>query len=104
MSLFAVVRTRGPAWLPGVGLEGQKDWQQHAELMERLVAEGMVVLGGPLDGTSDVLLVMRADSAETIGQRLDEDPWTHLELLRIRSITPWILRLGDKSALIRVNG
>jgi hypothetical protein len=48
--------------------------------------------------------VMRADSAETIGQRLDEDPWTHLELLRIRSITPWILRLGDKSALIRVNG
>lgn len=95
MSLFAVIRTRGPAWLPDVRLEGQKEWQQHADFMNGLEAEGTVVLGGPLEGTPDVLLIMRADTAETIRHRLGEDPWTHLELLEIRSITPWTLRLGD---------
>jgi hypothetical protein len=38
--------------------------------------------------------VIRADSAEVIRQRLDDDPWTGLELLPIVSITPWTLRLG----------
>jgi hypothetical protein len=57
-----------------------------------------------LDGTSDVLLVMRADNAETIRQRLGEDPWTHLEMLQTRSITPWTLRLGGAPTLIGING
>ena len=94
MQLFAVIRTRGTAWLPEHGLEGQRQWRDHADFMNALAAEGIVVLGGPLEGTPDVLLVMRADSAEVIRQRLDNDPWTNLDLLRIRSITPWTLRLG----------
>jgi Putative beta-barrel porin-2, OmpL-like. bbp2/Carboxypeptidase regulatory-like domain len=56
--------------------------------MNGLTAVGMIVLSGPLEGTPDVLLVMRADSAEAIRQRIDEDPWTNLELLRIQSIAP----------------
>ena len=66
--------------------------------MNGLHAEGLVVLGGPLDGTPDVLLVMRADSAETIRQRLDKDPWTDLDLLCVQSIAPWTLRLGTIAA------
>src|SRR5205814_4412808 len=72
MPLFAVVRTQGPAWQPDTGLAGQPEWREHADFMNALEAEGLVVLGGPLDGTPDVLLVMRADSAETIRQRLDQ--------------------------------
>lgn len=62
--------------------------------MNRLAEEGFVVLGGPLEGTPDVLLIVRAENAEAISQRLESDPWTHLELLRILSITPWTVRLG----------
>jgi uncharacterized protein YciI len=94
MPLFAVIRTRGAAWLSDHELEGQPQWREHADFMNGLAAEGIVVLGGPLEGTPDVLLVMRADSAEAISHRLNDDPWTHLELLRIRSITAWTLRLG----------
>jgi uncharacterized protein YciI len=94
MPLFAVIRTRGAAWQPDRGLEGQQQWREHADFMNGLAAEGMVVLGGPLEGTPDVLLVMRADSAEDIRRWLNDDPWTNLELLRILSITPWTLRLG----------
>jgi len=37
---------------------------------------------------------MRADSDEEIRARLDRDPWTNMDLLRVQSITPWTLRLG----------
>jgi len=94
MPLFAVIRRQGTAWLHDRDLESQLQWHQHADFMNCLAAEGVVVLGGPLAGTSDVLLVMRADSPEAISQRLEYDPWTSLELLQIVSITPWELRLG----------
>jgi len=94
MPLFAVIRTRGSAWRPGASLEEQPSWEQHAQFMNALEAEGIVVLGGPLEGTPDVLLVMRADRAQEIVERLGGDPWAGLDLLRIRSITPWTLRLG----------
>jgi hypothetical protein len=94
MPLFAVIRRQGAEWQHDRSLEGQPLWRQHADFMNGLAAEGVVVLGGPLEGTADVLLVMRAESPELITQRLDDDPWTSLELLRIVSITPWTLRLG----------
>ena len=94
MALFAIIRTRGRSWLSDPGLEAQQHWREHADFMNRLAEEGFIVLGGPLEGTRDVLLIVRAESAEAISQRLYSDPWTHLELLRILSITPWTVRLG----------
>ncbi len=94
MPLFAVIRTRGAAWQADAGLEGQPAWREHADFMDHLEAEGVVVLGGPLEGTPDVLLVMRAESAEDITRQLQADPWTSMELLRTLSIRPWSLRLG----------
>ncbi len=94
MPVFAVILTRGPAWQPGAGLEGQQAWDEHARFMDTLVAKGAVALGGPLEGTSDVLLVMRAASAQDIQPQLSADPWHRLGLLQTRAITPWPLRLG----------
>jgi hypothetical protein len=54
-----------------------------------------MVLGGPLDGTSDVLLIVRAKTRDEILARLSADPWTGLDLLRVSRITPWTLRLGS---------
>jgi hypothetical protein len=95
MNLFAVIRTRGGAWQSGASLEGQEQWGEHARFMNALKAEGLVVLGGPLEGTPDVLLIMRAASTGEILARLELDPWTGMDLLRVRTITPWTLRLGS---------
>ena len=92
--LFAVIRRRGPAWQADRRLEGQRQWQEHADFMDWLVAAGVIVLGGPLEGTPNVLLVIRADTVEAIHERLLDDPWTTLDLLRIESIARWTLRLG----------
>ena len=73
--IFAVIRTKGPAWDHRQPMEQQVGWRSHAAFMNGLEAEGFVLLGGPLDGTSDVLLVVRAETAEQVRFRLSQDPW-----------------------------
>jgi hypothetical protein len=58
--LYVVIRTRGPAFQRARPLEAQTDWAAHGAFMNGLVRDGAVILGGPLEGTADVLLVMRA--------------------------------------------
>jgi len=93
--LFAVIRTRGGAWQDLCPLEGQQDWDAHAAFMNALLKEGFVVLGGPLEGTRDALIIVRADTPDEIVERLSTDPWTGLDLLRTSLIAPWTLRLGS---------
>ena len=93
--IFAVVRTRGPRWNDSRPLEGQEDWRPHADYMNALVAEGFMLLGGPLTGTRDVLLIARAGSEAEVEACLAVDCWTVKNLLVTRQITPWELRLGS---------
>ena len=50
---------------------------------------------GPLEGTRDALLILRASSASEIVERLASDPWTANGLLITKQISPWQLRLGS---------
>jgi len=93
--LFAVIRSRGAAWNDALPLEGQDGWRSHADFMNALHAEGFVVVGGPLEGTTDVLLIFRARTVEEIAARLEPDPWSRMDLLRITRVAPWDLRLGS---------
>jgi methionyl-tRNA formyltransferase len=56
--LFAVIRSRGPAWNDSLPLDDQVEWSAHAAFMNGLLDEGVIALGGPLEGTPDVLLVV----------------------------------------------
>jgi len=93
--LFAVIRSRGPAWNDSLPLDDQVEWTAHAAFMNGLLEEGVIALGGPLEGTPDVLLVMRATDAAEIAERLAADPWTRNGLLIVKQICPWWLRLGS---------
>jgi uncharacterized protein len=95
MQLFAVIRTRGGAWQRSASLESQPDWDAHASFMNGLQKDGFILLGGPLDDTPDVLLIVRASTPEEIIERFAADPWTGQDLLRISRIAPWTLRLGS---------
>jgi len=100
--VFAVIRTRGPAFNRSRSLEEQEDWQSHAAFMNALKADGFVLLGGALEGTSNVLLIIRASDAEQIRSRLSGDSWSRKDLLRITQVVPWTLRLGPLPKLSRL--
>jgi len=94
-TLFAVIRSRGPVWNDSLPLEGQQDWDAHAVFMNRLHHEGFVMLGGPLEGTRDVLLIVRATDEHEIRARFAAACWTEKNLLVISAIHPWTPRLGS---------
>ena len=75
-------------------LEAQLDWEGHRIFMNALEAEGLARLAGPLEGTTEVLLVFRAESEDEIDARLRADPWTQSGILSTTRIIRWNLRLG----------
>jgi len=96
--LFAVINERGPNWDDNKPMEEHAGWRAHAEFMNELVADGFIVLGGPLVGTRDVLLIVRAESEAEVRDRLAGDVWLVKGLLRQRQISPWWLRLSALDA------
>src|SRR5262245_38982318 len=93
--VFAVRRSRGPAWEDSKPLEAQTGWGAHAAFMDALHDEGVAVLVGPLDGTREALLILRGSGAEEIAARLAADPWSASGHLETTEISPWQLRLGS---------
>jgi uncharacterized protein YciI len=93
--VFAVLRSRGPAWDDSKPLEGQAEWAAHAAFMDALFEERFAALVGPLEGTRDALLILRASSVEEVAGRLASDPWTTHGLLVTTQVSAWQLRLGS---------
>ena len=91
---FVVLRSRGPAWDDTKPLEGQAEWAAHAEFIDALFEEGFAALIGPLEGTRDALLILRAGSETEVVERLASDPWTTNGLLVTKQISPWQIRVG----------
>lgn len=95
---FVVRLVRGPAWKAALPLRAQPGWDRHAAFMDALTAEGFVLLGGILGGTDGALLVICAESEETIRARLAEDPWHRSRQLEIQRIDPWTILLDSRNA------
>ena len=93
--LFAVTRSRSVAWDDAKSMEEQADWPAHAAFMNALQVRGIVLLGGPLSGARDILLIMRAEDEQEITSCLSKDPWSRKEVLEIKTVAPWELRLGS---------
>lgn len=97
MSHFVVLRNRGPAWDHARPMTEQDRWPEHAAFLNKLADEGFVVLGGPIGNGHQILLVIDAESEAEIRARIDEDPWTPMNLLPISSVQPWQILLGRPS-------
>jgi uncharacterized protein YciI len=75
----------------------QAAWREHAELMDRWVDEGFIVLGGPFGGEETILVILDAETEEEVRARFASDPWIELGIRRVAEIVPWqiLLRAGE---------
>jgi hypothetical protein len=99
--MFAVITARGPRWDATRGIRSQDEWESHAACMDRLVDEGVIVLGGPIGGAPGqpdeiALLAIRADSAEHVHSLFDADPWIVSGILKLASVRPWTIWLDSR--------
>jgi uncharacterized protein YciI len=93
---FAVRLERGGPWDWSRGLREQDGWDEHAAFMERLVADGFIVLGGPLAGDREILHAVSAPSETAVRQRLAQDNWAANGMLTVKSIEPWTILLDGR--------
>jgi len=96
MPYFVVINEQGPAWDPSRSMRDQAKWAEHATFMNGLLADGVVILGGPIHGgpTHRARLIVKSPSRESMTARLAEDPWMQLGLLRTVSVEEWDVLLS----------
>ena len=99
MPNFVVIRSRGPHWDETKPLESQVGWREHADFMDALFMQDFVAFAGPLEGTRDALLIIRAKDEAEIARRLGDDPWTQNGLLTLKDCLPWQVRLGSLGSI-----
>jgi uncharacterized protein YciI len=96
-NLFAVIRVRGTEWQAGRNMREQKAWLEHAAFMNGLAESRFIVRGGPLGDGSRILHIIDAQSEQAIRERLAQDPWEAMGILRTDSVEPWRVLL-DRDA------
>lgn len=89
---FAVFRSHGPAWDKTKPMRSQAGWDEHANFMDQLTAEGKIVLGGPF-GEKGALLIFDAANEEEIHALLSKDNWSDMGLLETQSVERWTILL-----------
>ena len=90
--LFLVYQEHGGPWDWSRGLREQDLFPDHARFVDRLVEQGVIVLGGPLN-EKDVLLVVEAADAVAARSHFTDDPWVRNGMLTITAVRPWTVLL-----------
>lgn len=112
MAVYAVSTAKGPNWDPARGIREQDGWEPHAAFADRLVADGFVILGGPIAGADEkddeeddekddekdvALIAVDAANEHEVRSVFDRDPWVVSGVLRIARVRPWSLWLDSRA-------
>jgi YCII-related domain len=87
---------RGGPWDWSRDLREQEGFGEHARFMDGLVESGFVMLGGPLEGDREVLLIVDAPDKDKIRERLTQDPWISNGMLMVTTIERWTILLNAR--------
>jgi uncharacterized protein YciI len=65
-----------------------------------MISAHFIVFGGPVreaskPGFSRSLFLVNAESESAVERRLEADPYTQMDMLRITRIEPWEILLGN---------
>jgi len=98
MRNFLSTLVHGPAWDDARGIREQAGWVEHAAFMDALVADGFVVVGGPVGPGNYTAHLIQAEDAGQVRARLAEDPWAVDGHLVIGLLETWSLWLDGRAA------
>jgi uncharacterized protein YciI len=93
VEFYAVRQKRGGPWNWARDLRGQAGFDDHARFVDDLVDSGFIVLGGPLQGEREVLLIVSAPDEDAVRQRFADDPWVRSGMLTLTTVERWTILL-----------
>ena len=88
-STFVVISSAGSNRDRSTSTREQPLWNEHAAFIDQLVAEGFILMGGPLVDEGGAMLIVNADDENAVREKLKDDPWYTHGILRLESIKRW---------------
>jgi uncharacterized protein YciI len=95
---FLVYSTAGPQRDLARDSREQPRWDEHAAFIDGLVAEGVILLGGPLDEEGGGFLVITARDEAEARERLRHDPWYAHGILALVWVKRWRIFVNEWEA------
>jgi uncharacterized protein YciI len=90
---FIAISSAGPNRDQSKGTREQPFWDEHAAFIDQLVADGFVLMGGPLvdEGVmpNGALLIVNAEDENEVREKLKNDPWFQGGILKLESVKRW---------------
>jgi uncharacterized protein YciI len=86
---FVVISSAGPNRDRSMSTREQPLWNEHAAFIDQLVAEGFILMGGPLVDESGAMLIVNADDENAVREKLKDDPWYRHGILKLESVKRW---------------
>jgi hypothetical protein len=86
---FLAISAAGPNRYLSKGTREQPFWDEHAKFIDHLVADGFILMGGPLVDEGGSLLIFNAEDENEVREILKNDPWSTHGILKLESVKRW---------------
>ena len=86
---FVTISSAGPNRDVSKGTREQPLWDQHATFIDQLIADGFILMGGPLVDEGGAMLIVNADDENEVREKLKNDPWFERGILKLESVKRW---------------
>ena len=93
---FVMITSAGPNRDLTKSTREQPFWDEHAEFIDRLVAEGLIWMGGPLVDEGGSLLFFHAVDENEVREKMKNDPWLKQGILKSESIKRWEIFVDER--------
>jgi uncharacterized protein YciI len=86
---FIAISSAGSNRDQSKGTREQPFWDEHAAFIDQLVAEGFILMGGPLVDEGGSMLIVNADDENEVREKLKNDPWMKHGVLKLEIVRRW---------------
>jgi uncharacterized protein len=93
---FVVISSAGPNRDLSKGTREQPFWDEHAAFIDQLVADGFILLGGPLVDEGGSLLIFNAEDENEVRDKTKNDPWLEHGILKQEHIKRWQIFIDER--------
>jgi uncharacterized protein YciI len=95
-NIFVTISSAGPNRNPVRSTREQPFWDEHAAFIDQLVADGFILMGGPLIDEDGAMLVVNADDEQEVREKLKSDPWFEHGILKLESVKRWEIFIDER--------
>jgi uncharacterized protein YciI len=93
---FVTISSAGPNRDPSKPTREQTLWDEHAAFIDQLVAEGFILMGGPLIDEGGAMLIVNANDENEVREKLKSDPWYERGILKLNNIRRWEIFIDER--------